>query len=300
MAQNKSWLAVRAEYVVAITLVNSLRCLPLRPANRLACATAKLLDLALPKLRRVARINLSFAYPQLDAASCERLIDGVFRNIARLLLALARFPDLNASNINKLIGYEGLENYFAAKGAGRGVLIATAHLGNWELSAFAHALLTEPMNVMVRPLDNPLIDRLVEARRVLSGNRLIYKRDGARAVLRALRDNEAVGILIDQNTAPSEGVFIDFFGRSACANSGFVKLAYHSQAPVIPGFAVWDETLKCHVLHFHPAIPMTGDEAADTQRVHSVMEEIIRRYPDQWMWIHRRWKTRPPGEEPLY
>lgn len=300
MAQNKSWLVARAEYALAVTLVSSLRYLPFRLANRLAWATAKLLDLALPKLRRVARINLSFAFPQLDAALREQRIDGVFRNIARLLLALARFPDLNASNINNLIGYEGLENYLAAKRAGRGVLIATAHLGNWELSAFAHALLTESMNVMVRPLDNPLIDRLVESRRVLSGNRLIYKRDGARAVLRALRNNEAVGILIDQNTAPSEGVFVDFFGRRACANSSFVKLAYHSQAPVIPGFAVWDETLKRYVLHFHPAIPMTGDETTDTQNVHSAMEGIIRHYPDQWMWIHRRWKTRPPGEEPLY
>ncbi len=163
--------------------------------SRVASAASKVLDLVLPKLRRVARINLSFAYPQLDSAARERIIDGVFRNIARLLLALSRFPDLNAANINDWIGYEGLENYLAAKRAGRGVLIATAHLGNWELSAFAHALLTEAMNVMVRPLDNPLIDQLVEARRVLSGNRLIYKRDGARAVLRALRNNEAVGHL---------------------------------------------------------------------------------------------------------
>lgn len=300
MAQNKSWLAARAEYVVATILMSGLRYLRLPQANRVACATAKLLDLALPKLRRVARINLSFAYPQLDAVHRERLIDGVFRNIARLLLTLSRFPDLNAENINDLIGYEGLEHYLAAKRAGRGVLIATAHLGNWELSAFAHALLTEPMEVMVRPLDNPLIDQLVEARRVLSGNRLIYKSDGARAVLRALRNNEAVGILIDQNTAPAEGLFIDFFKQRACANSGFVKLAYHSQAQVIPGFAVWDEAVQRYVLHFHPAIPLTGDELADTQRVHSAMEEIIRRYPDQWMWIHRRWKTRPAGEEQLY
>ena len=300
MAENKSWLGVRAEYALATILVNRLRHLPLPLASRVASDASKVLDLVLPKLRRVARTNLSFAYPQLDSAARERLIDGVFRNIARLLLALSRFPDLNASNIGKWIAYEGLENYLAAKRAGRGVLIATAHLGNWELSAFAHALLTEPMNVMVRPLDNPLIDHLVEARRVLSGNRLIFKRDGARAVLRALRNNEAVGILIDQNTSPAEGVFVDFFGRRACVNSGFVKLAYHSQAPVIPGFAVWDEALERYILHFHPAIGMTGDEVTDTQRVHSAMEEIIRRYPDQWMWIHRRWKTRPPGEEPLY
>src|SRR6202041_2848868 len=122
-------------------------------------------------------------------------------------------------NIHQWIRYEGLENYQAAKSDGRGVLVATGHLGNWELSAYAHALMTEAMNVMVRPLDNPLIDRLIEARRTKSGNRLILKKDSARRVLKALRDNEGVGILIDQNTSPGEGVFVDFFGKRACANA---------------------------------------------------------------------------------
>jgi KDO2-lipid IV(A) lauroyltransferase len=247
----------------------------------------------------VARKNLSFAYPNLSERERGKLITGVFHNVARMLVALARFPDFNASNIGEWIRYEGLEHYENAKRCGRGVLIATAHLGNWELSAFAHALMTESMNVMVRPLDNPLIDRLVETRRTISGNRLIYKQDGARAVLRALRNNEAVGILIDQNTTDAEGVFINFFGKAACANSGFVKLAYHSEAPVVPGFAVWDKS-GYYVLHFLPPIEMTGDEVADTQRIHAEIERIIRLYPDQWMWIHRRWNTRPCGEPPLY
>jgi len=259
-----------------------------------------LLDVAVPKLRRVARTNLAFAYPELTGFERERLIDGVFANVGRMIVALARFPDLDRSNIGHWIGYQGLSNYEDAKRCGRGVLIATAHLGNWELSAFAHALMTEPMNVVVRPLDNPLIDRLVEMRRTLSGNRLIYKRDGARAVLRALKNNEAVGILIDQNTAAGEGLFVDFFGKLACANSGFVKLAYHSKAPVVPGFAVWDHAVSRYVLHFHPAIQLVGEEAKDTQRIHSALEDIIRQYPDQWMWIHRRWKTRPRGEARLY
>lgn len=279
--------------------MGALRRLPLPAAQSIAETASRLLDRLVPKLRSVARKNLSFAYPQLSEAERERIIAGVFRNVARMILAVSRFPDLNASNIGDWVRYEGLEHYNKAKRGGRGVLIATAHLGNWELSAFAHALMTEPMNVMVRPLDNPKIDWLIETRRTLSGNRLIYKQDGARAVLRALRNNEAVGILIDQNTAAAEGVFIDFFGKAACANLGFVKLAYHSQASVIPGFAVWDETVR-YVIHFLPAIELTGNEAADTQRIHAEMECAIRRYPDQWMWIHRRWKTRPEGELPLY
>lgn len=228
------------------------------------------------------------------------MVDGVFASLARLLLAMARFPDLSAGNIFEWISYEGLDNYARAKEAGRGILVATAHLGNWELSAFAHALMTEPMNVMVRPLDNPLIDRLVEKRRSLSGNHLVLKRDAARLVIKALKNNEAVGILIDQNTSSSEGVFIDFFGKLACAGSGFVKLAHHSGAAVVPGFALWDKDRERYVLRFYPQIPLTGDVQRDTQEIHSVIENVIRAHPEQWMWIHRRWKTRPNGEPALY
>lgn len=278
----------------------TLRRLPLGAANSIARTTTRLLDLALPKLRRIALINMSFAFPELDTNQRNQIVDGVFRSIARLLVALARFESLNSSNISQWIVYEGLENYLEAKHSGRGVLVATAHLGNWELSAFAHALMTEPMHVIVRPLDNPLIDRFVEERRTRSGNHLIYKQDAARAVLKALRNNEAVGILADQNTMSSEGVFVTFFGKLACAGSGFVKLAYRSQAAVIPGFAIWDESTERYILRFYPRVELSGDPHTDTQRIHSIFEEIIRQYPDQWMWIHRRWKTRPPGEKPLY
>jgi KDO2-lipid IV(A) lauroyltransferase len=300
LAQKKSGAQLWAEYILAYSLVAGLRFLPRSMAEKVAFGAAKLLDKAVPRLRRIARQNLAMALPELNTAKCEHIVDGTFRSIGRLLLAIARFPSLHVSNIGQWIAYEGLEHYAAAKQKGCGILVATAHLGNWELSAFAHALLTEPMHVMVRPLDNRLIDRLVAERRMLSGNRLIFKRDAARAVLKALRNNEAVGILIDQNTSESEGVFVDFFGKQACAGSGFVKLAYRSQAPVVPGFALWDEQRKRYVLRFFPAIELTGDEQADTQRIHSFLERTIRQYPDQWMWIHRRWKTRPTGEAPLY
>lgn len=140
----------------------------------------------------------------------------------------------------------------------------------------------------------------MERRRQASGNRLIYKRDGARAVIKALRNNEAVGILIDQNTSSAEGVFIDFFGKRACAGTAFTKLAQHSGAVVIPGFAFWDKEERRYVLRFYPRLEMSGDVCSDTQRIHSFFEKVIREYPDQWMWIHRRWKTRPPEEPPLY
>jgi KDO2-lipid IV(A) lauroyltransferase len=296
LSKHRNPIRDRAEYAIAFGLMRLLRGLAPHPAMRAARAASRLLDLSVPRLRRVARTNLKFAFPDWSARERERTIDGVFENIARLLAAFARFPDLTRENTVELIEYDGLENYMRAKEKGRGVLVATAHLGNWELSAFAHALLTEPMHVMVRPLDNPLIDKLVEERRTLSGNRLISKREAARPVLKALRAGEAVGVLIDQNTSAEEGVFVQFFGRPACANPGVVKLSYHSGAPIVPGFALWDKWRGKYVLRFLPEVPLTGDAARDTQKLHSLFEEIIRKHPDQWMWIHRRWKTQPPDQ----
>lgn len=256
----------------------------------------KLLDLAIPRLRRTALRNLQMA----GFADREKIVDGVFRSIARLLVSFARFPRITRENVTQYIRYDGLENFKRAQARGRGVLVATAHLGNWELSAFAHAYMTAPMNIVVRPLDNARIDDLVERRRALSGNRIIEKKDAARGILRALAANEAVGILIDQNTTLDQGVFVDFFGVKACAGSAFAKLAQRSGAAVVPGFALWSEAERRYVLRFYPAIEITGDVAADTQRVHAQLESVIREYPDQWLWIHRRWKTRPAGEPAVY
>ena len=233
-------------------------------------------------------------------ANAREIADGMFLSLGRVMAAVARFPGINRENVHQWIRYEGLEHYTAAKAQGRGILIATAHLGNWELSAFAHAYMTEPMHIVVRPLENKRVDDWVESRRALSGNRIIGKREAAREILRALKAGDGVGILIDQNVVPAEGVFIDFFGRKACAGTAFVKLAHRSRAPVIPGFALWEEKESRYVLRFYPEIEMIGDVQADTQRVHSFLESVIRRYPEQWLWAHRRWKTRPPGEPDLY
>ena len=259
-----------------------------------------LLDLAIPRLRRTAMRNLELAYPEKSHAERRAITDEVFRSIARLIWIFARFPEINRENVHDFIRYEGLEHYLEAKKDGRGVLFATAHFGNWELSAFAHALMTEPMHIMIRPLDNPRIDRLVEERRRLSGNRLIVKWDGARAVLRALHNNEAVGVLIDQNTSLQEGVFVDFFGTPASANVAFAKIAAKTGAAVILGYALWSQEERKYVLKFHPALEISGDPGEDTRRLHGMLEQVIREHPGQWLWIHRRWKTRPPGQPNLY
>jgi len=296
--RSRSRLRDAAEYALAVFALDSLAYTPLGVSHWLARSYTRLLDMALPRLRRVAMANLDMAFPALSEREHTRIVDGIFLSIARLLVTFARFPRLNRTNIGQWIRYEGFEHFEHALQRGKGVLFATAHLGNWELSAFAHALLAAPMHVVVRPLDNPLIDALVARRRTMSGNKVIEKKDFARGILQALAANEAVGILIDQNASLDTGVFVDFFGIPACAGAGFARLAAHTGAAVIPGFALWSDAERKFVLRFYPAVPISGDVQQDTARIHAVLERIIREYPDQWLWIHRRWKTRPPGEAP--
>jgi KDO2-lipid IV(A) lauroyltransferase len=288
------------EYAAAVAVVKSLEYAPRAAAYPLARFYTRLLDLAAPRLRRVAMRNLTLAMPEKTHTEHRQIVEDVFRSIARLLVTFAKMPRIRRGNISQWIRYEGYEHVQAALARGRGVLFATAHLGNWELSAFAYGLLSAPMSVLVRPLDNPLIDRLVERRRALSGNRVVEKRRSARAILEALAANQAVGILTDQNSSPEEGVFVDFFGTPACAGAGFAKIAAHSGAAVIPGFALWSRAERRFILRFYPEVEIAGEAEADTARIQKRLETVIREYPGQWLWIHRRWKTRPAGEPGLY
>lgn len=288
------------EYIAARLVLASLERIPRPFAESLARVYITVLDRAVPRLRRIALRNLKMAFPDLTSDQQGAVADGVYQSIARALVAFARFPRIDQRNIRKWIRYEGLEHFEEGIRKGKGVLFATAHLGNWELSAFAHALLTAPMHLVARPLDNPLIDGLVEHRRTLRGNKVIKKKDFARGILRALSNNEAVGILIDQNSSLDDGVFVDFFGVPACAGTGFAKIAAHSGATVVPGFALWDVKEQSYVLRFYPPVKISGDAAEDTIRLQKTLEDVIRHHPDQWLWIHRRWKTRPAGEQPLY
>jgi KDO2-lipid IV(A) lauroyltransferase len=258
------------------------------------------------RLRRVAQRNLTLALPELSPAAQDQIIRGVFRNFGRLLAEFSGFPYLNRQNIESIVLYQGLEHYLAAIARGRGVLFLTGHLGAWELSSFAHAVYGYPHNILVRKIDNPHIDQLVAQYRTSSGNQPIDKNNSVKAILQALRRGEAVGILIDLNTVRNQGVFCDFFGIPACSTTGLATLALRTGATVLPGFLVWDEQLGKHRLCFEPPVPLirTGDQHQDicqnTAQFNQIVEKFVRRYPDQWLWVHRRWKTRPEGETSLY
>ncbi|MFN0104736.1 MAG: lysophospholipid acyltransferase family protein [Bryobacteraceae bacterium] len=290
----RSRLRNRLEYVVARIALGSLAYGPWTFSYVLAWCYAQFMRLAVPKLSQVAALNAELA------AMPPAVVKGVWRSIARQLVVFARMGRMDGSNVHELIRYEGFERFTKAKAAGKGVLFATLHLGAWELSAFSHALLAEPMHVVVRPLDNPLLDAFVKARRASSGNVILGKKEAARGIFRALKDNGAVGILVDQNVGLDEGIFVDFFGRKACVSPAFAKLAARTGAAVIPGYAIWSPGERRFVLRFDEPVGITGNTLIDTQRIQAALERAIRAYPDQWLWIHRRWKTRPPGEEPLY
>ena len=191
---------------------------------------------------------------------------------------------------------------FAAQAKGKGVPATRA----WELSSFYHSLMGYPMGLVIRRLDNRTLDEFVNDIRCLHGNRVLHKDDFARGLLTAMRDGDTVGILMDTNMTPPQGVFVNFFGLAACTASGLARVALKTGAAVLPGFMLWEPTEQKYVLHFGPELVFaeTNNNEADilaaTQQCNDVLETWIRRYPDQWLWIHRRWKTRPPGEPALY
>ena len=270
-------------------------------AEGLARFYAGLLDKAVPRLRRIAMRNLELAMPELSPAERQRIAGGVFRSIARVLIGVARLPEMTRENIREWIVHEGLEHFREAEGRGKGVLIATGHLGNWELSGIGHTLLgCDTMNVVVRPLDNPYVDEFVRRRRELTGNRMIGKKEFLRSLLKALQSGETAAMLFDQNNTLDQGVFVDFFGIPARTGTSFVKIAAHTGATVVPGFAVWIQEEGRYHMKFYPPLDMTGDIVEDTRRVQAAIERAIRDYPDQWLWIHRRWKARPEGQPDLY
>jgi Kdo2-lipid IVA lauroyltransferase/acyltransferase len=258
------------------------------------------------RLRRVGFRNLQMAFPQMSERQRRRIIHGVFTTLGRQLADFCQFPSYTRANISSLAIYEGYEAYDAANARGKGVLFLTAHLGGWEIGSFAHSLFGNPLNVVVRALDNPYLDEMVDRYRTLHGNRTFEKQDFARGLLAAMKKGETVGLLMDQNMTPPQGVFVPFFGIPACTASGLARVALHTDAAVIPAFTIWDSVLRRYRVRFDPALTLirTGDAERDvienTALFTKVIEDYVRQYPDQWLWVHKRWKTRPEGQPPLY
>jgi Kdo2-lipid IVA lauroyltransferase/acyltransferase len=294
------------QYAVAWTLIKTLGALPRGTARAMAAVGVRMLLFALPKLKKTAEFNLRLAFPEWTDAQRRSTLKKMTRNLGWMAAEFARMPSYTKENIEGVVILDGHENFLAGHRRGKGVLYLTGHIGAWELSSFAHALYGFPLHYMARPLDNTPLDAMVNEYRGLSGNKPIFKNESARVMLRILKEAGTVGILADQNTMPGEGVFVDFFGTLACTTTGIARVALHTDAAVVPGYAYWDEKLRKYRLRFEPPVELvrTGDAERDivenTQRFAKVIEEIVRKYPEQWVWIHARWKARPKGEAPIY
>lgn len=296
----------KLEYYSAAVLLKSLTFLPRSLAKIFAYGMAVFGYLLAGRLRRVAYLNLQMAMPHTSARERRRIVLGVFMNLARLLVEFSQFPKITRENIRDYVHLEGFENYAKAQAAGKGVVFITGHFGAWELAPFASALLGFPLMFVVRPIDNSRVDQLVMSYRLRSGNVGVEKKDAMISLARRLHENGIVGILIDQNASREEGVFVDFLGIPASTTTGVARLAMRMGSAVLPGFLVWDRKLGKHRLCVGTPIPMdnTGNREADieinTRRINQVLEERVRQHPDQWLWVHRRWKTRPVGDPELY
>jgi KDO2-lipid IV(A) lauroyltransferase len=296
----------RIEYLAVWLLVRTLGALP-RPLARAAGSfISDVTYLLHSRLRRVGQKNLSMALPELTEAERKRLLRIVFAGLGRQLAEFSQFPKYTRDNVSQVAVYEGFENFDAARRLGKGVLFLTAHVGAWEIGSFAHSIYGNPMNIVVRDLDNKLVDGLVRRYRTLHGNVTFDNRDFARGLLGAMRGGETVGILMDTNMTPPQGVFVDFFGIQACTASGLARVASKTGAAVVPAFTIWDAAIGKYKITFAPALTLvhTGNAEADavsnTALFTNAIESCVREHPEQWLWVHRRWKTRPTGEPPIY
>lgn len=257
-------------------------------------------------LKRAAMFNLQLAFPDWTDSQRETVIHRMIQQVGWMVGEFSQFPRYARKGIERIVLLDGAENFEAARRRGKGVLFLTGHMSAWELAPFAHALYGHPLHFLVRPIRNRRVDELINSYRCLSGNQPIEKNKSARTIFKVLNGGGTVGILSDHNTSLEEGVFVDFFGTPASTTSGLARLALRTEAAVVPGFLFWDYERKVYCLRFELSVELarSGNEDADicenTARFTHVIEQYIRAHPDQWLWVHKRWKTRPPGEESVY
>jgi Kdo2-lipid IVA lauroyltransferase/acyltransferase len=296
----------RIEYALAWLVAKFIGLLPRPLARTAAILLSWTVYLFHQRLRNAGMRNLALAFPEKSSLERARILRAVFTSLGRQLAEVCLFPKYSQQNVGNIVVYDGFENFESACGQAKGVLFLTAHLGAWELSAFAHSLYGHPLHVVMRSLDNPYLDRMLREYRAMHGNSMLDKDDNVRGLLGAMKAGKTAGVLMDTNMTPPQGVFVNFFGIPACTASGVARIALRTGAAVVPGFTIWDSGLRRYRLRFDPALNLirTGNDESDivanTQMFTKVIEDYVRRYPDQWLWVHRRWKTRPPGEPSLY
>lgn len=285
----------RLEYALVQGVAGAVRVTPQRAATRVGDALGMAFYALDAPHRRLTQANLAAAFPRRSASEIDHVARGVFRHFGRLLMELLRVSSLSHEQLLALCVFDGVERAEQARAAGKGALFVTGHFGFWELHALAHGLAQQPIAVVARALDNPLLHDLLERVRTATGNQVIYRRGGLRRILRALQQNSGVALLIDQHIQSPDAVMVDFFGRPASTTSAVAVLAHRTGAAVIPVFALPMPDGRYRMMYEHPVAPPKGEDPESirefTQRCTDVLEMYVRKYPEYWLWMHRRWRT---------
>jgi KDO2-lipid IV(A) lauroyltransferase len=300
LADQHRKLRHRFEYAAVSAVVAGVRLLPMRGVLAMGSLLGRAFHAFDAGHRRLAVQNLRHAFPLRSEAECRGIARHMFEHFGRLLMVLLKFSTLSKEQMLACVEFEGEERVRAAHAQGRGVLLFTGHFGFWEINALVHALALAPIAVLARPLDNPELHDLLERVRCSTGNSVIYRRGAIRRVLRALGNNQAVAVLIDQHMQSADAVYVDFFNRPASTTSALAALALKTGAPVVPVFALPLPGGRFRMVYEHPVDPpsATGEQGIKefTQRCTDVLEMYVRRYPELWLWMHRRWRDVPEGE----
>lgn len=251
----------------------------------------------------IAAANLARAFPHWDEPRAWRTARSVYAHFGAAMVDLLWLDGRGREGVLPLVEVEGREHVEAALAAGRGALLVTAHIGNWELHGLAHGWLFGPIGVIARPLDNPALDERLCALRTRGGNLVISKRKALASVLRLLREGRGVAVLIDQNVQEKDGIFVDFFGKPAATTTAAAALALKTGCALVPTHTLLGPDGRYRLvydppLEWQPGGDRRADIAAITQQLTTVIERWVREAPEQWLWMHRRWKTQPAGTEP--
>jgi KDO2-lipid IV(A) lauroyltransferase len=294
------------EYAAAWTGLKLLGLLPRRAARFVGASFAAAAYAVRTPLHRSAMFNLRLAFPDWTDAERRRVIRGMIRQVGWMAGEFSQFPKYTRERIEQIVILDGFEHFDLARRRGKGVLFLTGHMSAWELAPFAQALYGHALHFLVRPIANKRVDALINGYRCRTGNQPIEKNRSARTILKVLAEGGTVGVLADHNTDIEESVFVDFFGVPASTTSGLARIALRTDAAVVPGFLAWDANRGKYRLRFEAPVELarTSNEESDvienTARFTRVIEDFIREHPAQWLWVHKRWKTRPLGEKPLY
>lgn len=299
-----AWL----QYLLFRAGVGLLSALPLRVAMAIGEAVTLLVHVVDRRHRAIGLTNLRIAFPDRSVREHRRILRRFWLNVGRMAGEVCHLRALTAENVATRVTLENPEHWreLMRKHRDSGALVLTGHFGNWELLAYAHGLYGHPVHLVYRALRNPLIDDFIDRLRQAAGTVTMRKSAAGAGIMRALRQGTILVIPADQNSTRGMGVFVRFFGLPASTNGGLARLAARTGLPVYPAFLVREGRSPRHRIVIGREVPVarTGDREADllenTQRFASTLEEMITRYPDHWLWVHKRWRTRPPGEPRVY